>query len=120
RRAVGAARGSRQRRPLARAAAARPAGRDRGRGGPGGTPRAAPARGWAAARGAALTRLLAPEVIQSSAMDCGPAALCSLLAGHGIQVSYGRLREACQTSVDGTSIDTLEEVAVQLGLAAEQ
>ena len=35
-------------------------------------------------------------------------------------VSYGRLREACQTDVDGTSIDTLEEVAVQLGLEAEQ
>ncbi|MEZ4673754.1 MAG: cysteine peptidase family C39 domain-containing protein [Caldilineaceae bacterium] len=38
----------------------------------------------------------------------------------GISVSYGRLREACQTDVDGTSIDTLEEVAVQLGLQAEQ
>ena len=34
--------------------------------------------------------------------------------------SYGRLREACQTEVDGTSIDTIEEVAVQLGLEAEQ
>lgn len=65
-------------------------------------------------------RLLAPEVVQSSAMDCGPACLKSLLAGHGIDASYGRLREACQTDVDGTSIDTLEEVAGQLGLAAEQ
>lgn len=65
-------------------------------------------------------RRLAPEVIQSSAMDCGPAALKSLLEGFGIPVSYGRLREACQTSVDGTSIDTLQEVAVQLGLDAEQ
>jgi len=35
-------------------------------------------------------------------------------------VSYGRLREACQTNVDGTSIDTLEDVAMQLGLEAEQ
>jgi len=35
-------------------------------------------------------------------------------------VSYGRLREACQTDVDGTSIDTLEEVAVQLDLEGEQ
>ena len=35
-------------------------------------------------------------------------------------MSYGRLREACQTDVDGTSIDTLEEVACQLGLDAEQ
>lgn len=53
-------------------------------------------------------------------MDCGPAALTSLFEGFGISASYGRLREACQTDVDGTSIDTLEEVAVQLGLDAEQ
>jgi predicted double-glycine peptidase len=65
-------------------------------------------------------RLLAPEVVQTSAMDCGPAALKCLLDGFGIPVSYGRLREACQTDVDGTSIDTMEEVAVQLGLEAEQ
>lgn len=65
-------------------------------------------------------RFLAPEVVQSSAMDCGPACLKSLLGGHGIRASYGRLREACQTDVDGTSIDTLEEAAVQLGLDAEQ
>lgn len=53
-------------------------------------------------------------------MDCGPATLQCLLAGFGVRVSYGRLREACQTAVDGTSIDTLEEIAVQLGLDAEQ
>src|SRR5579864_5718450 len=53
-------------------------------------------------------------------MDCGPAALKCLLEGMGIRAHYGRLREACQTDVDGTSIDTLEEVAVQLGLDAEQ
>src|SRR5215213_134553 len=63
---------------------------------------------------------LAPEVIQTSAMDCGPAALKCLLEGFGIPVSYGRLREACQTSVDGTSIDTLETLAQTLGLEAEQ
>jgi len=65
-------------------------------------------------------RFFAPEVIQTSAMDCGPAALKCLLEGFGIPVSYGRLREVCQTDVDGTSIDTLEDVAQQLGLAAEQ
>jgi ATP-binding cassette subfamily B protein len=65
-------------------------------------------------------RYLIPEVVQTSAMDCGPASLKCLLDGHGIPVSYGRLREACQTDVDGTSIDTMEEVAVQLGLEAEQ
>lgn len=61
-----------------------------------------------------------PEVVQTSAMDCGPASLTSLLSGFGIQVSYGRLREACQTDVDGTSIDVLEFVANSLGLQAEQ
>jgi ATP-binding cassette subfamily B protein len=53
-------------------------------------------------------------------MDCGPACLKALLDGHGIPVSYGRLREACQTDVDGTSIDSLEQIAVRLGLEAEQ
>jgi len=61
-----------------------------------------------------------PEVVQTSAMDCGPAALAALLNGCGIDVSYPRLREACQTDVDGTSIDTLEELAQRFGLAAEQ
>ncbi len=65
-------------------------------------------------------RFIVPEVVQTSAMDCGPASLKCLLGGFGIRVSYGRLREACQTDVDGTSIDTLEEVAAQLGLDAEQ
>jgi ABC-type bacteriocin/lantibiotic exporter with double-glycine peptidase domain len=65
-------------------------------------------------------RLIVPEVVQTSNMDCGPAALKSLLDGFGIPVNYGRLREACQTDVDGTSIDTIEEVANQLGLQAEQ
>jgi ATP-binding cassette subfamily B protein len=65
-------------------------------------------------------RWFVPEVVQTSAMDCGPATLKCLLEGFHIPVSYGRLREACQTSVDGTSIDRLEEVANQLGLDAEQ
>jgi ATP-binding cassette subfamily B protein len=65
-------------------------------------------------------RFLAPEVIQTSAMDCGPAALKCLLDGFGLHANYGRLREACHTSVDGSSIDTLEELAVQLGLEAAQ
>lgn len=69
---------------------------------------------------AAKRRFLVPEVVQTSAMDCGPAALKALLEGLGKRVSYGRLREACQTDVDGTSINTIEELAVQLGLDAEQ
>ncbi|HEX7331094.1 MAG TPA: ATP-binding cassette domain-containing protein [Pyrinomonadaceae bacterium] len=65
-------------------------------------------------------RLIIPEVVQTSMMDCGPASLKAMLEGWGIPVSYGRLREACQTDVDGTSIDTLEEVGSQLGLTTEQ
>ncbi|MDD5580639.1 MAG: ATP-binding cassette domain-containing protein [Methylobacter sp.] len=65
-------------------------------------------------------RWLVPEVIQTSAMDCGPASLKCLLEGFYIPVSYGRLREACQTNVDGTSIDMLEDAANRLGVQAEQ
>jgi ABC-type bacteriocin/lantibiotic exporter with double-glycine peptidase domain len=74
----------------------------------------------ATATAAPRRRWFAPEVVQTSAMDCGPAALKCVLEGFGIPVSYGRLREACQTSVDGTSIDTLEAVSEQLGVRAEQ
>jgi ABC-type bacteriocin/lantibiotic exporter with double-glycine peptidase domain len=65
-------------------------------------------------------RFFAPEAIQTSGMDCGPATLKSLLSGFGIKASYGRLREACHTSVDGTSIDTLEDLTNALGLEADQ
>lgn len=67
-----------------------------------------------------MKRWLVPEVIQSSAMDCGPAVLKSLLSGCGIEVGYGRLRTDCATDVDGTSIDALEQLANQYGLRAEQ
>jgi ATP-binding cassette subfamily B protein len=65
-------------------------------------------------------RLFIGEVIQTSAMDCGPAALKAVAEGFGLPVSYGRLREACHTDVDGTSIDTVESLAGELGLHAEQ
>jgi ATP-binding cassette subfamily B protein len=53
-------------------------------------------------------------------MDCGPAALAAVLGGFGIRASYARLREACHTDIDGTSIDALEDIAVLLGLDASQ
>jgi ATP-binding cassette subfamily B protein len=65
-------------------------------------------------------RFFAVEVVQTSSMDCGPAALKCLLEGYNVPISFGRLREACQTDVDGTSIDTIEEIATDLGLIAEQ
>lgn len=63
---------------------------------------------------------LAPEVLQTSGMDCGPAVLGSLLGSHGIRANYDRLREACRTAADGTSIDSLEDVCRSLGLDAYQ
>lgn len=69
---------------------------------------------------AGARRLFIPEVIQSSAMDCGPASLKALFEGFGIPINYSRLREACQTDVDGTSIDVIEDITVKLGLDAEQ
>jgi ABC-type bacteriocin/lantibiotic exporter with double-glycine peptidase domain len=71
-------------------------------------------------RAGTARKFLVPEAIQTSSMDCGPATLKSLLSGFGIKVSYGRLREACHTSVDGTSIDTLEDLTNALGLKADQ
>ncbi len=65
-------------------------------------------------------RLFVPETVQTSAMDCGPATLKCLLDGFGVPADYGRLREACQTDVDGTSIDTIEDIALQLGLLGRQ
>lgn len=74
-----------------------------------------------AGQGKASTQaFFAPDVIQTSEMDCGPASLKCLLESFGIHASYGRLREACQTSVDGTSIDDIEALANRLGLDAEQ
>ena len=48
-----------------------------------------------------MKRQLVPEVVQTSAMDCGPAVLKSALAGFGGRVSYRRLREACMAEVAG-------------------
>lgn len=61
-----------------------------------------------------------PEVVQTSGMDCGPASLKALLGGLGIHVGYGALREAANTDLDGTSIDTMEDLAVALGADASQ
>src|SRR5918999_3308155 len=74
---------------------------------------------WPSLR-AAGRRFFAPEVIQTSSMDCGPASLKCLLEGFGIPISYPRLQEACQTDIDGTSINAIEQIAVRLGLEAEQ
>jgi len=68
----------------------------------------------------AKRRYFIPEVIQTSAMDCGPATLKAVLEGYDISANYERLREVCQTDVSGTSINTIEDIACHLGLDAEQ
>ena len=61
-----------------------------------------------------------PEVLQTSLMDCGPAALKAVLEGFGVAVSYDVLRERCQTDVDGTSIDALAALGRELGLESHE
>jgi ATP-binding cassette subfamily B protein len=62
-----------------------------------------------------------PEVRQRSALDCGPAALQSVLEGFGIRIAYDRLVAECEVDPrEGASIDRVEEVANRLGLKAEQ
>jgi ABC-type bacteriocin/lantibiotic exporter with double-glycine peptidase domain len=65
-------------------------------------------------------RVLVPEVMQTSLMDCGPAALKAVLEGFGIAVDYDALRERCETDVDGTSIDALAELGAELGLTSHE
>jgi ABC-type bacteriocin/lantibiotic exporter with double-glycine peptidase domain len=65
-------------------------------------------------------RFLIPEVLQSSQMDCGPAALAALLDGFGIRIRYDTLRQRCQTDVDGTSIDALAALGREFGLESHE
>ncbi|HSO34320.1 MAG TPA: cysteine peptidase family C39 domain-containing protein, partial [Labilithrix sp.] len=67
-----------------------------------------------------MKRWRAPEVVQTSLMDCGPAALKCVLEGHGIAVPYATIRERCLTDVDGTSIDALAALGGELGLEAHE
>ncbi|NLV56859.1 MAG: ATP-binding cassette domain-containing protein [Acidimicrobiales bacterium] len=65
-------------------------------------------------------RWLAPEVVQTSATDCGPASLTALLRGLGLPADTGEIRDRCHTDVDGTSIDALQDLAGDAGLDADQ
>src|SRR5262249_25634092 len=72
-------------------------------------------------RGALMApRFFAPEAIQTSLMDCGPAAIKAALQGFGIEVHYDALRDRCATDVDGTCIDALAGLADELGLQATE
>src|SRR5471030_1320780 len=63
---------------------------------------------------------LAPEVLQAGAMDCGPAALQSLLGGFGLSAPADKLRAVCATDEHGTSTDALQAALRAVGLDAEQ
>ena len=71
---------------------------------------------------------VAPATGRLGVLTVGLGAVASTLIagvelvkrGMGLPIDYRRLREVCQTDVDGSSIDKLEELAVQLGVDAEQ
>jgi ATP-binding cassette subfamily B protein len=65
-------------------------------------------------------KLFIPEVLQTSMMDCGPATLKSVFDGFRRPINLERIRERCQTDVDGTSISAMQETADRLGLEAAQ
>ena len=60
-----------------------------------------------------------PETLQTSMMDCGPSALKSIFDGHRRPINLERLRERCQTDVDGTSLGAMRDVADRLGLEVD-
>ncbi|WP_158541355.1 cysteine peptidase family C39 domain-containing protein [Ruegeria sp. A3M17] len=65
----------------------------------------------------ALTRRT-PNVPQLSALDCGPAALATILKNYGIEAAYFDLLNEAGTSRDGTSISGLLNAARSHGLDA--
>src|SRR5262249_8937628 len=62
----------------------------------------------------------APEVRQTSKMDCGPAVLRCLCEGMGIEVGYDRLRKLCVPEASGTTVANLKRAAAFAGLAVEE
>ncbi|HEX7901298.1 MAG TPA: cysteine peptidase family C39 domain-containing protein [Planctomycetota bacterium] len=59
-----------------------------------------------------------PPVRQEQDVDCGAAALASLLAHWGISTSLAELREACAMDVEGIAAGKLREVVRAKGLEA--
>jgi len=73
-----------------------------------------------AVRALRARELFVPEILQTSMMDCGPVALKSVFDGYRRPINLERLRERCQTDVDGTSISAMHETANRLGLDVTQ
>ena len=58
------------------------------------------------------------HIQQIDEMDCGAACLGMLCQAFGRKVSLARIRQLCNTSLDGTSLNDICRAATELGLAA--
>jgi ABC-type bacteriocin/lantibiotic exporter with double-glycine peptidase domain len=65
-------------------------------------------------------RFFAPEVIQIGATDCGPAVLKCLASAWGLTLDLERVRQACQTTIDGTSLESIEDTLNAVGIPVRQ
>jgi ATP-binding cassette subfamily B protein len=59
-----------------------------------------------------------PFVFQVDEIDCGAACIDMVCRYHGKRISPTRIRAACHTATDGTSLTGLARAATELGLAA--
>ncbi len=63
-----------------------------------------------------IRRLKIPEVVQTNAIDCGPASLKCVFDGYRIPVNYDKLRKLCQKEFDGANLEDMETLAINQGM----